>query len=157
MNRIETAIVGACGEYYVASYLSGFSLLVAMPRAGIPGSDLYVSTIKDGPAIRIQVKTGTKSTRKDRQEGPIYLWHASFKAIDRVNDSLWYAYVWLNGWPDETKQPELFFIPSRVVSDCLKSEKEANVTMPFYWMRTPDAQKFKGEAGLKAMREQLEK
>jgi len=41
--RIATAITGACGEHYIAGYLSGHHLIVAMPRGGIPGSDLFVS------------------------------------------------------------------------------------------------------------------
>jgi predicted metal-dependent hydrolase len=34
MGKVDNAITGACGEHYVASYLSGSKLLVAMPRAG---------------------------------------------------------------------------------------------------------------------------
>lgn len=60
MKRSTTTLVGASGEHYVAAYLSGFQLIVAMPRAGIPGSDLFVSKEKGGHVLRVQVKTGTQ-------------------------------------------------------------------------------------------------
>jgi hypothetical protein len=43
-KKTASAIVGASGEHYVAGYLSGLSLIVAMPRAGIPGCDLLISS-----------------------------------------------------------------------------------------------------------------
>src|SRR5262245_3745865 len=115
MSKPSTAILAACGEHYVASYLSGFQLIVALPRAGVPGCHLLVATKNPGPPGRIQVKTGTKSTKKDKREGPIYLWHTSFKVIENADPTLWYAYVWLRGWPEEDNHPEVFFVPSDVV------------------------------------------
>ena len=47
-EKRPSVIIGACGEHYLASYLSGFGLIVAMPRAGIPGCDLLVATSKGG-------------------------------------------------------------------------------------------------------------
>ena len=114
-KRATTAIIGASGEHYVAAYLSGFKLIVAMPRAGIPGSDLFVSNEKGGHAIRVQVKTGTQATRKDKTVGEIYLWATSYAAIERNDKYLWYAYVYLNGWPNSEKLPEVFFVPSKIV------------------------------------------
>ncbi len=35
-----------------------------------------------GHAVRIQVKTGTQSTQTNKVEGPIYLWHTSYKVIE---------------------------------------------------------------------------
>ena len=52
-TRIATAITGACGEHYIAGYLSGHHLIVAMPRGGIPGSDLFVAKESGGPALRV--------------------------------------------------------------------------------------------------------
>src|SRR5208282_5221307 len=95
----STLTIGACGEHYVAAYLSGCGLIVAMPRAGIPGSDLFVSQEKGGSTIRIQVKTGTQSVKSNKEEGKIYLWRTSLAAIERDDKYLWYAYVWLNSWP----------------------------------------------------------
>ena len=110
MKKSTTALVGASGEHYVAAYLSGFQLIVAMPRAGIPGSDLFVSQEKGGHALRVQVKTGTQATRKTKEEGDIYLWATSYASIERDDKYLWYAYVYLNGWPNGQKLPEVIFV-----------------------------------------------
>lgn len=121
MAKTDTAITGACGEHFVAAYLSGHKLIVAMPRAGIRGSDLFVSSVKNGPAIRVQVKTGTQCRRKDPQEGEILLWYASRSAVDQINDYLWYAFVWLNGWPEAEAPPQLFIVPSTLVAARVRS------------------------------------
>jgi len=122
-----------------------------MPRAGIPGSDLFVSKEKGGYALRVQVKTGTQATRKTKDEGEIYLWATSYAAIERDDKYLWYAYVYLNGWPTGEKPPEVFFVPSRIVVRCMKECRANNETWPYYWMRVKDANKYKGRTGLKAL------
>jgi hypothetical protein len=122
--KTSTVITGACGEHYVAAYLSGSRLIVAMPRAGVPGCDMFVSKARGGRAIRLQVKTGTQATRTDKIAGPIYLWATPYSVIERKDKDLWYAYVWLNGWPDGESLPELFFVPSKVVVKCMKGCRE---------------------------------
>ncbi len=67
MAKADKAILAACGEHYVAAYLSRFQLIVALPRAGVPGCDLLVTNKKRGHAIRIQVKTSARSPRKQRR------------------------------------------------------------------------------------------
>jgi hypothetical protein len=153
--KTSSAIKGACGEHYIAAYLSGHGLIVAMPRAGVPGCDLFVSKEKGGTALRVQVKTGTQATRKNRDVGPIYLWATSYAAIDRTEKNLWYAYLWLNGWPDEENSPEVFFVPSRIVVARMKECRENKETWPYFWMRVRDAQRYKGKSGLTALLRQL--
>ena len=150
-KRATTAIIGASGEHYVAAYLSGFKLIVAMPRAGIPGSDLFVSNEKGGHAIRVQVKTGTQATRKDKTVGEIYLWATSYAAIERNDKYLWYAYVYLNGWPNSEKLPEVFFVPSKIVVRCMRECHENKETWPYFWMRVADAKKYKGHIGVQLL------
>ena len=150
MKRSATSLIGASGEHYVAAYLSGFQLIVAMPRAGIPGSDLFVSKEKGGHALRVQVKTGTQATRRTKDEGDIYLWATSYAAIERNDKYLWYAYVYLNGWPNGEKVPEVFFVPSRVVVKCMRECRANKETWPYFWMRVKEATKYKGRTGLKA-------
>jgi hypothetical protein len=99
MAKQANTITGACGEHYVASYLSGFGLIVAMPRGGIPGCDLLVANETGGHAVRSQVKTGTQATRNTKEYGKIYLWSTSYKVIEKDDKHLWYAYVWLKDWP----------------------------------------------------------
>ncbi len=151
MKKTATALVGASGEYYVAAYLSGFQLIVAMPRAGIPGADLFVSREKGGHALRVQVKTGTQATRKTKDEGEIYLWATSYAAIERNDKFLWYAYVYLNDWPNGEKLPEVFFVPSKIVVRCMRECRANKETWPYFWMRVKEASKYKGRAGLKAL------
>jgi hypothetical protein len=149
-KKRPTVLTGACGEHYVAGYLSGKGLIVAMPRAGIPGCDLFVSTLKSGRAVRLQVKTGTQSTRNDREEGKIYLWRTSSKVIQRKDQNLWYAYIWLKDWPDGNDLPEIFFVPSQVVVKCMKQRIRDN-EQKYFWMRAEDAKKFEGRPGLKRL------
>jgi hypothetical protein len=156
MKRSTTTLVGASGEHYVAAYLSGFQLIVALPRAGIPGSDLFVSKEKGGHILRVQVKTGTQATRKTKDEGEIYLWATSYAAIERDDRYLWYAYVYLNDWPTGEKPPEVFFVPSRIVVRCMKECRANKETWPYFWMRVKDANKYKGRAGLKALLDSLQ-
>lgn len=156
MKKTTTAIIGACGEHYVASYLSASNLIVAMPRAGIPGFDMLVSHEKGGKAIRVQVKTGTQATKKDKVDGKIYLWSTSYSAIDRDDDYLWYAYVWLNNWPSENKQPEVFFVPSKVVVECMKECRDRDEKWPYFWMTFDDAEQYKGNLGLDSLRRAME-
>lgn len=154
MAKSNTTTLGACGEYYVAAYLSHFHLIVALPRAGVPGCDLFVANEKSGPAIRVQVKTGgPRSKKQHKQLGEIYLWWTSFTAIEKNDKNLWYAYVWTNKWlqRDSDTQPEVFFVPSAVVAKTMAEEKAAG-EMGFFWMKVADAQKYKGKAGVKSIR-----
>lgn len=156
--KTSTAIIGACGEHYVASYLSGHNLIVAMPRAGIPGFDLLVSKDNGGHALRIQVKTGTQAIKYDKEVGSkIYLWSTSYSVIERVDEFLWYAYVWLRGWPQKDEQPEVFFVPSKKVVDCMKSCKEDGDTWPYFWMTVEEAISYKGASGFQSLIAALDK
>lgn len=146
--KSATTLIGACGEHYIAAYLSGYGLIVGIPRGGVPGSDLFVSKEKGGRAIRLQVKTGTQATRKDKDVGPIYLWSTSYAVIERNDRALWYAYVWLNGWPKGDDSPEAFFVPGREVIRCMKECLADKDTWPYFWMRVADAQRYKGHSGL---------
>lgn len=153
-EKRPSVIIGACGEHYLASYLSGFGLIVAMPRAGIPGCDLLVATSKSGRAARLQVKTGTQSTKTHREEGKIYLWWTSPTVIKREDPNLWYAYIWLKNWPHGEQLPEVFFVPAHVVVKCLKQcvrDKE----WPCFWMHADDAKKFEGQFGLRRLMTRL--
>jgi hypothetical protein len=151
-----TTITGACGEHYVAAYLSGCDLIVAMPRAGTPGSDLFVTREKGGSAVRVQVKTArAEALRNDKEVGRIYLWATSYSVIERDDRYLWYAYVWLNGWPEGGNVPEVFFVPSRVVIGCMKECLANKDTRPYFWLRLNDAERYKARAGLESLLEAL--
>lgn len=150
-DKRPSVVIGAAGEHYIAGYLSGLGLIVAMPRAGIPGCDLLVASSKSGQAVRLQIKTGTQSTKTTREDGKIYLWSTAYGAIDRDDETLWYAYVWLNGWPHEEQLPEVFFVPSKIVVKCMKACRRNKEKWPYFWMYAKDAEEFRGQAGLKQL------
>jgi len=147
---VTTAITGACGEHYVASYLSGYGLIVALPRAGVKGSDLFVAE-DDGHPLRVQVKTGKQSYGSDRT-GQFYSWDTSYTVINQLDPSQWFAYLWLNGWPKEPNLPELFFVPSEIVVDHMKTQQAANNKRPFFWMYVGEAENYRGANGLILLR-----
>jgi hypothetical protein len=151
VNRVTTATINACGEYYVAAYLSRKELIVALPRAGVPGTDLFVSVPTGGNPIRLQVKTGNQSTRNDKVEGPIYSWAASPTVSELMDDRLWFVFVWLKSWPEDL--PELFFLPLSIVTTRMRGETDSSY--PSFWMRASDADEYKGDKGFRKLREAL--
>ncbi len=134
-------------NHYVAAYLSGSNLLVAMPRAGVPGSDMFVSSVMNGPALRIQVKTGTQAFAKTKADGEIYLWRAAEKQASQASEFLWYAFVSLNGWPGKQEQPKLFFVPSAIVANCVQSCIDLGEWLCF-WMTKQESEQYEGQVGL---------
>lgn len=157
MAKQNTSITGACGEHYIAAYLSGNGLIVAMPRGGMPGCDLLVAKLKGGCALRVQVKTGRESKRYSRYCGEeIYVWFTSWAAIERDDKNLWYAFIWLNDWPKSENLPEVFIIPSKTVVSCMKTLRKEEATRPHYWMPISEAQNFKGRVGLNLLLDALD-
>ncbi|MBE0619141.1 MAG: hypothetical protein IH605_00970 [Burkholderiales bacterium] len=147
-KKPATTITGACGEHYIAAYLSGFGLVVAIPRHGTPNFDLLVANDKGGHAICLQVKTGRKAYENRKTEGEIYLWDTPRTVIELDDENLWYAYVWLNGWPDNGNLPQVFFVPSKRVVQCIKKDKGKRT---FFWMYADEARKYRGRLGLDSL------
>jgi hypothetical protein len=154
LAKTTSQIIGACGEHYVAAFLSRHGLLVALPRAGVKGSDLFVADADLGRPLRIQVKTGTQAYGKYKGE-LIYSWDTSEPEPQHCNETTWYAYVWLNEWPQKPNLPEVFFVPSALVAACLEKEREANAGKKawrsFFWMGAEEAKNHEGENGLKLL------
>jgi len=153
MGRSATNIIGVCGEHYVSAYLSGWGLIVALPRGGNPGTDLFVASASGGPGIRIQVKTGTDSYHSIKKEAePHYRWPTTYSVIDQSDKSLWFAYVWLRHWPKGEEQPEVFFVPAAFVAERMRTVREEKRDKPnawtFFWMWRSEAEKYKGRQGL---------
>ncbi len=145
---MASTIVGACGEFYVASYLSGLGLITALPRSGVPGCDLLVTSKEGGYAIRIVVKTSNQPIKKDKKLGKIHLWSTSASALKLNDQHLWYAYVWLNDWPEkENNTPEIFFVPSGFVVERLAGD--LTTKWPFFWLNVDETAQFRGNRGIK--------
>ena len=143
----NTILTGATGEFYVASYLSALGLVVGLPRAGVPATDLFVTTPRGGKAIAIQVKTGTTTLKKVKNK---YIWRMDKSKVPK-DSFLWYAFVYLpSEWPeDENKTPEVFFVPSKYVASVL-----ANTVN--FWMKKPEAEKYKGSDGAEILKKEIE-
>jgi hypothetical protein len=161
MEKVTSSIIGAAGEHYVAAMLSCCGLVVAMPRGGVPSTDLIVTRHVGGRAISIQVKTGTHSyeNRKRKPEESYYHWDTGFKALDLSSDSHWYAYVFLNGWPSEQGAlPQVFFVPSRVVAACLRKQREeGQKKRMFFWMYEGEAEGYRDLKGYQKLIEHLQR
>lgn len=158
MKNLSSSIIGAAGEHYVAAMLSCNGLVVAMPRGGVPSTDLIVTREIGGPAVSIQVKTGTASyqNRKRKPEESYYVWDTGFKAIKMRNDSYWYAYVYLNEWPFKKELPKVFFVPSIIVADCIRKQKQEGQKRPFFWMYENVAENYRDLIGCKKIIECLQ-
>lgn len=159
MPKLSSAIIGACGEHYVAAYLSRNDLLVALPRAGVKGSDLFVAAVESGRPLRIQVKTAIdpKGTLQGRE---FYSWFTNCPTIEHCTDTTWYAYVSLNAWPQTDDLPEVFFVPSGEVLKRLTVERDKNIEKKkenptFFWAYSEELIPYKGAIGLTAMREAM--
>ena len=66
-EKMSTAIKGAIGEFYVASFLSAMGLVVALPRGGVPSSDLLVTTFEGNKTLSLQVKTSLSPINKSKK------------------------------------------------------------------------------------------
>lgn len=158
MQKLSSSIIGAAGEHYVAAMLSCNGLVVALPRGGVPSTDLIVTREIGGRAVSIQVKTGTASyeNRKRKPEESYYVWDTGFKALNLSSDSHWYAYVYLNGWPSREELPKVFFVPSSVVAECIRKQQEEGQKRPFFWMYEHEADSYRDLIGCQKIIERLQ-
>ena len=157
-KMFHKTLIGATGEYYVAALLSAMGVIVALPRGGVPSTDLLVTSENGKIALALQIKTGRRPYQKNiKQQRPYLMWDCSLKAIDNISNEKWYAFVSLNSWPVEESTPKVYFIPSKVVSERMKQQKKDKRKRPFYWVFEDEAQKYEGHAGLKLVIKELTK
>jgi len=147
---MATAIVGASGEHYVAAFLSGQGLIVALPRAGVKGSDLLVAD-EDGNPLRIQVKTARDARGIDKV-GEFFSWDTSYSVLKRPDPFTWFAYVSLNQWPMKPNLPEVFFVPSTIVCAHIEMQQATKSKRPFFWMYVDSARPYNGLNGFELMK-----
>ena len=148
MRKIDNAVRGACGEHFVASYLSGLGLVVALTKGGSPTTDIIVTSELAGRSISLQVKTGGSSSRetyKRKPENNCWIWRAGTRAISAASESHWYAFVYAGDWPASDNLPEIFFVPSSVVVKRLSEQRESQ--RDWFWMYDADAQEYRGVKG----------
>ena len=131
-EKISTAIKGAIGEFYVASFLSAMGLVVALPRSGVPSSDLIVTTHEGHRSISIQVKTSLSPINKSKKYGDYWSWDVSKKAKENRSKFHWYALVNAYNWPFSENSPDIFFLPSEVVANIVTDWNDQNAPRLFF-------------------------
>lgn len=142
----STAIKGATGEFYVASFLSALGFVVALPRGGVPSSGLLVTNSVCSKTITLQVKTATKPLNNEKKYGyGQYLsWAISQKTKNIFIKTHWYAFVDISGWPNEKNFADIYFVPSTEVCSQLKTDwNKENSSMLFFplFLQVNDANK----------------
>ena len=152
MTKIPSTILCACGEHYVASYLSGMGVVVALTRAGTPTTDMIVTSEAGGRAVSLQVKTGgpsSYSARKRNPEKSQWTWRTGRKAMERPNKSHWYAFVYVGDWPQGECSPKVFFVPSEFVARRLRETEDSQ--QDWFWMLEKESEQYCGLTGYRKL------
>jgi hypothetical protein len=158
MAKLQSAILCPCGEHYVASYLSGMGLVVALTRAGSPATDLIVTSVTGGRSVSLQVKAGglySYSVYKRKPENNQWTWRVGKKAMDRAKDLYWFAFVYIGDWPQrqDSPAPRVFFVPSKIVAKKLRSNDKSQ--QDWFWMLEDEAEPYCGMAGYKKLKKAI--
>ena len=154
MTKVPPTILGACGEYYVASYLSGMGLVVALTRKGTPTTDLMVTSESGGHSISLQVKSGGSYSHVVYKRKPKYnywVWRTGRKAMFRPNRSHWYAFVYVGDWPHGKDLLQVFFVPSKVVADRVKTSNQKE----WFWIYDVDTTPYCGLEGFRKLKKAI--
>jgi hypothetical protein len=152
VEKICTPIKGAIGEFYVASFLSALNLVVALPRGGVPSSDLLVTTANGSKTISLQIKTAFTPFNRSKKYGDYWAWDVSSKAKDNRSELLWYVFVSLNNWPHGDKSPDLFFVPAEKVSDVVAEWNDPDSSRLFFKIDDITRELFEGIEGFEKMK-----
>lgn len=123
---MNTAIIGAAGEHYIAYVFSAHGYAVGLSRGGSPFVDLMVCS-PSGEGVAIQVKTSTAARRSDHWEFDV-----GSKAKTHAGDRLFYAFVDLN---NEADMPDVFIVPSSEVQHRLENSSGSRLR---FWITDAD-------------------
>lgn len=156
MAKLQNAILSACGEHYVASYLSGMGVVVAFTRGGTPATDLIVTSETGGRSVSLQVKAGglfSHTIYKRKPENNQWTWRAGSKAMDRAKESHWYAFVYIGDWPQGGDSPKVFFVPSKIVAKKLRDNETSQ--QAWFWMLEDEAENYCGLTGYRKLKKAI--
>lgn len=137
MPKHPSAITGSAGEHLVAGRLAAMGYVVALTRGGSPTADLLVTNQKGDKTLSVQVKTSvwagrwqSKNPAKNHWE-----WPFSARAAELTGDTLLYALVDLQNWPDQKgSMYQVFIVPSKVVAASVKGILERERPRIFHWI-----------------------
>jgi hypothetical protein len=155
--KIPHIILGACGEYYVAAYLSGMGLTVTVTRGGTSAIDLMVTSGPCGNPHSIQVKSasGCHLGPQNKPGEQYWAWQVGDKAATIACAHYWYAFVSLEDWPqtEGSPSPKVFFVESKFVAERVKS----NIGSPeWFWMSEEEAKAHCWLAGYQELKAAIE-
>lgn len=155
MAKHEKIIVGNCGEYYVAAFLSGMGVKVAVERVNAPSKDLLVSFGEQ--SITVQVKCGKAGNHEIRIKNPeesYWVWRVGKKCMDQSDKDHWYAFVCIgesgHTWPKSESPPKIFFVPSKVVAKTLRDAEQSQ--NEWFWMYEDVAASYCGLTGFQKLK-----
>jgi hypothetical protein len=157
MAKRPTTMLGACGEYYVAAFLSGMGLAVALTKPLTPTTDLILKLKIGRRPVSIQVKTGGIHTNVIRQKNPendYWVWRTGKKALKISKKSHWYAFVYAGNWPqgEDSPIPKVFFVPSKIVAKTLQGKETSYI---WFWMPKDGAEIYSGLRGFRNLRKAI--
>jgi hypothetical protein len=154
MAKQKRTLTGDCGEFYVASLLSGIGADVTVERVNAKRNDLNVTLGRR--SFTIQVKAGRSYTNEDGKRLPKesrWVWRAGEKCIAIKDKRHWYAFVYLGEWPKKGDAPRVFFVPSRVVSKTLCENPRGQ--QDWFCMYKHVAEEYCGIMGIRRMKKEI--
>jgi len=160
MAKPDRAIIGNCGEYYVAAYLSGMGAKVVVERVNAPVKDLKVRF--GGHSVNVQVKCGRAYNfviKKKNPEKNYWVWQAGKKCMNISDKDHWYAFVSIGAgergptWPESECPPKVFFVPSKIVAKTLRNNDQKQ-TM-WFWMDERVAAGYCGLTGFRKFKKAI--
>jgi hypothetical protein len=146
MAIAKTMVRCACGEHFVASFLSGIDLVVALTRMGSPATDLFVMSEAGGKSIPLQIKTGGPDSHYVYKRKPVnnyFVWRTG--AITKN----WYVFVFVGAWPRGGGFPEVFFVPPEFVAQRVNENKDKG----WFWMYDREAEQYRGLNGYEKLKD----
>jgi hypothetical protein len=120
---MNTTLVAAAGEHYVAYKLSRLGFLAALVRQGSPTTDLLASSLDGARTVAIQVKTTIMAGRTRGRGAEKVLHHLEFplghKAVEKASPKLIFCFVDLRddqvGIP-----PDVYVVPASAIQSYYK-------------------------------------
>ncbi len=121
MAQAKTQFIGAAGQFYVSYALAARHINVSLTLGNAPSVDVLASSSDGRRTLSIQVKT-TMVAKKKRYGRVGYEWTVGRSVVGKHADSFIYALLDFRG--DIKQQPDVFFVPSRWVSEFVRPEWE---------------------------------
>ena len=117
----HSQFIGAAGQFYLGYSISSHFINASITIGNAPSVDLIASSGDGRYSLSFQVKTSPNAYRHSHYKREGYEWHVSSSVIGKHSESFWYAFIDLQE-TDDTWNPNIFFVPSRWVSEFVKPD-----------------------------------